>query len=53
VLISGEAGIGKVPAAFALVKAMPARAVIRLNSGDTSLLEMDNAQQFSAAALER
>src|SRR5271170_2160536 len=33
-------------AAFALRKAMPARAVIRRNSGDTPRLEMDNAHRF-------
>src|SRR5467141_425246 len=33
-------------AAFALRKAVPARAVIRRNSGDTPLLEMDNAHRF-------
>ena len=33
-------------AAFALSKAMPARAVIRRNAGDTRLLKMDNSHRF-------
>src|SRR6266478_1700738 len=37
-------------AAFALHKAMPARAVIRCNSGDTPLLEMNNAHRFPLVA---
>jgi hypothetical protein len=38
-------------AAFALRKAMPARAVIRRNSGDTPLLEMDNAHVRTRASV--
>jgi len=39
-------------AAVALREAMPARAVIRRNSGDTALLEVDNAHNFSFSAMQ-
>src|ERR1700752_2234031 len=44
--LRNQFGQGAWKAAFVLRKAMPARAVIRRNSGDTPLLEMHNAHGF-------